>query len=64
VRPQAAARALELDQEVRALAPRVARAPEAAQEQGAERAPEGQAQEAQALQARAGQVAPQEVLVL
>ena len=57
-RPRAPARAPELDQEVRA---RAALAPEAAQEQGVERAPEGQAQ---GLQARAEQVAPREVLVL
>jgi hypothetical protein len=55
-RPRAPARAPELDQEVRA---RAALAPEAAQEQGVERAPE-----AQGLQARAEQVAPREVLVL
>jgi hypothetical protein len=60
-RPRAPARAPELDQEVRA---RAALAPEAAQEQGVERAPEAQAQEAQGLQARAEQVAPREVLVL
>lgn len=59
-RPRAPARAPELDQEVRA---RAALAPEAAQEQGVERAPEAQAQ-AQGLQARAEQVAPREVLVL
>ena len=57
-RPRAPARAPELDQEVRA---RAALAPEAAQEQGVERAPEAQAQ---GLQARAEQVAPREVLVL
>jgi hypothetical protein len=55
-RPRAPARAPELDQEVRA---RAALAPEAAQEQGVERAPE-----AQGLQARAEQVAPRELLVL
>ena len=57
-RPRAPARAPELDQEVRA---RAALAPEAAQEQGVERAPEAQAQ---GLQARAEQVAPRELLVL
>jgi hypothetical protein len=57
-RPRAPARAPELDQEVRA---RAALAPEAAQEQGVERAPEAQAQ---GLQAGAEQVAPREVLVL
>jgi hypothetical protein len=57
-RPRAPARAPELDQEVRA---RAALAPEAAQEQGVERAPEAQAQ---GLQAWAEQVAPREVLVL
>jgi hypothetical protein len=57
-RPRAPARAPELDQEVRA---RAALAPEAAQEQGVERAPEAQAQ---GLQALAEQVAPREVLVL
>jgi hypothetical protein len=62
VRPQAAARALELDQAVRALAPRVARA--AAQEQAAEGAPEGQVQEALDLQAQAGQAVRQEVLAM
>jgi hypothetical protein len=41
-----------------------ARARAAVREQGAERAPEGQAQEARGLQARAEQVAPQEVLLL
>ncbi len=49
---QPAARVRELDQEALAPAPRAARVPE------------GQAQEAQGLRARAEQLAPQEVLVL
>ncbi len=63
VHPQGVALVLELDQEARAGEQPGARAPEAAQEQGAERAPEVQVQEVQGLQARAEQVALQEVLV-